>query len=129
MKIAFFGSSLVSAYWNGTATYYRGILRALHDRGHTIIFYEPDRSDRQQHRDLPNPEYASSVVYSATQPSDVLKTLETAARNADLVVKASGIGVFDALMEEAVLDLRSRQTAVAFWDVDAAATLERMRDN
>src|SRR3546814_1836376 len=28
-KIAFFGSSLLSAYWNGAATYYRGILRAL----------------------------------------------------------------------------------------------------
>src|SRR5690606_23839409 len=26
MKIAFFGSSLVSSYWNGAATYYRGIL-------------------------------------------------------------------------------------------------------
>ena len=32
MRIAFFGSSLVSAYWNGAATYYRGIVRALHGR-------------------------------------------------------------------------------------------------
>src|SRR5437763_1594737 len=31
MQIAFFGSSLVSAYWNGAATYYRGIIRALHE--------------------------------------------------------------------------------------------------
>jgi spore maturation protein CgeB len=42
LDIAFFGSSLVSAYWNGAATYYRGILRALADRGHRITFYEPD---------------------------------------------------------------------------------------
>ncbi|MEA2576351.1 MAG: hypothetical protein QOH93_3649, partial [Chloroflexia bacterium] len=28
LKIAFFGSSLVSAYWNGAATYYRGLIRA-----------------------------------------------------------------------------------------------------
>ena len=27
--VAFFGSSLVSAYWNGAATYYRGIIRSL----------------------------------------------------------------------------------------------------
>ena len=27
MNIAFFGSSLVSAYWNGAATYYRGLVR------------------------------------------------------------------------------------------------------
>ncbi len=33
LEIAFFGSSLVSAYWNGAATYYRGIIRALAERG------------------------------------------------------------------------------------------------
>ena len=55
MNIAFFGSSLVSAYWNGAATYYRGIIRALHDRGHHVTFYEPDAYGRQQHRDIPDP--------------------------------------------------------------------------
>src|SRR4029079_6115483 len=40
--IAFFGSSLVSAYWNGAATYYRGIIHALAERGDEITFYEPD---------------------------------------------------------------------------------------
>ena len=29
MKIAFFGSSLVSSYWNGSCTYYRGLLKEL----------------------------------------------------------------------------------------------------
>ena len=47
MKIAFYGSSLVSSYWNGAATYYRGLLRDLHARGHDIMFYEPDAFDRQ----------------------------------------------------------------------------------
>ena len=42
LEIAFFGSSLVSAYWNGAATYYRGVIRALHARGHRVTFYEPD---------------------------------------------------------------------------------------
>jgi spore maturation protein CgeB len=55
MSIAFFGSSLVSAYWNGAATYYRGIIRALHARGHRITFYEPNAKDRQKHRDIPDP--------------------------------------------------------------------------
>ena len=32
LEIAFLGSSLVSAHWNGAATYYRGIIRALHAR-------------------------------------------------------------------------------------------------
>jgi hypothetical protein len=31
LHIAFFGSSLVSAYWSGAATYYRGIIaRSTH---------------------------------------------------------------------------------------------------
>ena len=34
MRIAFFGSSLLSAYWNGAATYYRGLLRSSPRRGH-----------------------------------------------------------------------------------------------
>ena len=42
LKIAFFGSSIVSAYWNGAATYYRGIVKALHKLGHQVTFYEPD---------------------------------------------------------------------------------------
>lgn len=33
-----FGSSLVSAYWNGAATYYRGIIRALHRCGFDATF-------------------------------------------------------------------------------------------
>ena len=46
-RIAFFGSSLVSAYWNGAATYYRGMIRALAERGHRVTFYEPDAYERQ----------------------------------------------------------------------------------
>jgi spore maturation protein CgeB len=127
MNIAFFGSSLLSSYWNGAATYYRGIVRALHARGHRVTFYEPDAYDRQKHRDIAPPEWARSVVYPATE-DDVLRQVESA-RGADLVVKASGVGVFDGLLESAVADLRSERTMVAFWDVDAPATLERIRSN
>ena len=34
-RIAFYGSSLLSSYWNGAATYYRGLLRDLAVRGDT----------------------------------------------------------------------------------------------
>jgi spore maturation protein CgeB len=124
MNIAFFGSSLLSAYWNGAATYYRGIIRALHARGHHITFYEPDAYDRQQHRDIEPPEWAEVVVYQNSE-SAVMEQIE-AARGADLIVKASGVGVFDSLLEEAVLDLKHPGNLVAFWDVDAPATLDRV---
>src|SRR4051812_9604095 len=67
MNIAFFGSSLVSAYWNGAATYYRGLIRALNERGHRCTFYEPDAYDRQQHRDMTDPDWARVVVYPAVE--------------------------------------------------------------
>jgi spore maturation protein CgeB len=124
MRIAFFGSSLVSAYWNGAATYYRGIIRALSERGHAVTFYEPDAYERQKHRDIPDPDWARVVVYPAGQEG-VDRALEQA-RGADLVVKASGVGVFDEYLEQAVLDLRTSTNLVAFWDVDAPATLDRV---
>ncbi len=125
LNIAFFGSSLVSSYWNGAATYYRGLLRAMAERGHVVTFYEPDAYDRQNHRDIPDPAWARVVVYPAATADDVLAAVEQA-RNADLIVKASGVGVFDALLESAVLELQSPDRVVAFWDVDAPATLERV---
>ncbi|HWO40652.1 MAG TPA: glycosyltransferase [Candidatus Eisenbacteria bacterium] len=128
MKIAFFGSSLVSAYWNGAATYYRGILSALYDRGHRTIFYEPDAWDRQRYRDIADPPYARSRVYQASA-GEVVRTVRAAAEKADLLVKASGVGVFDSLLEQAVLEHRKRDCIVAFWDVDAAATLARIAND
>ncbi|HEU4643008.1 MAG TPA: glycosyltransferase [Gemmatimonadaceae bacterium] len=125
LDIAFFGSSLVSAYWNGAATYYRGIVRALHERGHRVTFYEPDAYGRQQHRDIPDPDWARVVVYPGEGEDGVMRALESA-RGADLVVKASGVGVFDELLEREVLALKRPGTLVAFWDVDAPATLDRM---
>jgi spore maturation protein CgeB len=129
MRINFFGSSLLSAYWNGAATYYRGILRALHERGHSLVFYEPDAWERQDHRDIAPPEYARSVVYPAQHGGEVLRIVKAAAREADLLVKASGVGIFDELLEEAILEFRPGGTVAAFWDVDAAASLDRMKQN
>ncbi len=129
MDIAFFGSSLVSAYWNGAATYYRGIIRALAERGHRVTFYEPDAYQRQEHRDIADPDWATVVVYEADDGTAPVERMLERARGADLVVKASGVGVFDAYLEREVLRLKSPQTRVVFWDVDAPATLDRMHDD
>src|SRR4051812_41120100 len=96
MKIAFYGSSLLSAYWNGAATYYRGMLSELSRRGYQVTFYEPDAFDRQSHRDIAPPDWAEVVVYP-NQPQAVLQAIGRAAQ-ADVVVKASGVGVFDDLL-------------------------------
>lgn len=125
LSIAFFGSSLVSAYWNGAATYYRGVLHALATRGHRITFYEPDAYDRQRHRDIPDPIWARVVVYPSDSTDGVLRSLDDA-DGCDLIVKASGIGVFDALLEAQIPASRRANTLAVFWDVDAPATLDRI---
>jgi spore maturation protein CgeB len=127
MKFAFFGSSLVSAYWNGAATYYRGIIRAMHERGHQVTFYEPDAYDRQKNRDMEDPDWATINVYQPNE-EEVFKALNDAL-HADVIVKTSGVGVFDELLEKEVLNLKLKGKAVIFWDVDAPATLDRVKYN
>jgi spore maturation protein CgeB len=120
MRIAWFGSSLVSAYWNGAATYYRGLVRALADRGHEVTFYEPDAYDRQANRDIDDPPWAKVVVWEPGEHT-AQRLVRTAGRRADLVVKSSGVGVLDDVLERAVATLEG--PIRVFWDVDAPATL------
>ena len=123
MRIAFFGSSLVSAYWNGAATYYRGLVKALQRRGHRVLFLEPDAFGRQANRDLSDPAWAEVVVY---RPEEWERALGLAG-DADVVVKATGVGVNDAELEAGVLEVSAPTTV--FWDVDAPATLQRLESD
>ncbi len=128
LRIAFFGSSLVSAYWNGAATYYRGIISALAARGHKMTFYEPDAFGRQEHRDMDDPDWARVVVYSSDGTAELERCLGEAA-SADVLVKASGVGVFDELLERELLGHKRPTATAIFWDVDAPATLERVEND
>jgi spore maturation protein CgeB len=124
MRLAFFGSSLVSSYWNGAATYYRGMIAALHARGHEVAFFEPIAYGRQERRDVDDPDYVRVVIYPAETEERVLAVVESARGLFDVVVKTSGVGVHDRLLEAAVLDLDAPTTI--FWDVDAPATLSEL---
>ena len=126
MNIFVFGSSITSSYWNGAATYYRGMYKQLHALGHQVTFAEPDAYGRLQNRDAGDFSYVSTVVY---KDAEEIPALLRQAAECDLVVKHSGVGVFDELLEERVLECRSENTRVAFWDVDAPATLARVEAN
>jgi len=123
MRIFVFGSSITSSYWNGAATYYRGIYKSLAALGHQITFAEPDIFKRQQNRDLSEVEYAEVIIYQT--PRDIGELIALAC-TADLVIKHSGVGGDDERLERCVLDCHSGHAQVAFWDVDAPATLERV---
>lgn len=128
MRITFFGSSLVSSYWNGAATYYRGLIRALYRRGIDVVFCEPDAYGRQERRDLlHDPEYARVVVYRTEAERDAL--VDTALRESDWVIKCSGVGMWDEELEAAIGHDLGSGAATAFLDVDAPATLARIASN
>ncbi|MDK4702218.1 glycosyltransferase [Rhizobium sp. CNPSo 4062] len=125
MKIAFYGSSLLSAYWNGAATYYRGLLKALAARGYRITFYEPDVYQRQEHRDIDPPDWCEVVVYNGTIAA--LKKVAVEAALADVVIKTSGVGFEDDLLLQEVMTAARPEALKIFWDVDAPATLAEMQ--
>jgi spore maturation protein CgeB len=124
MKLYVIGSSLTSCYWNGAATYYRGIYKNMHALGHQITFAEPDIYKRQQNRDCPTIDYAKVRVYQT--PRDLNGVLAEACE-ADLIIKHSGVGADDERLEREVLNCKG--AGVAFWDVDAPATLARVEES
>ena len=126
MRIAFYGSSLLSSYWNGAATYYRGLLGGLASLGCKIVFYEPDAFERQSHRDIDPPDWAEVVVYPATIAG--VRGVLSRAHEADVVFKASGVGVFDDELLAGSLASAAPHALRCFIDVDAPATLAAMRE-
>ena len=103
----------------------RRVAGARGARGHRITFYEPDAFDRQAHRDIPDPDWARVVVYPV-DGGRASSGRSTRRADADLLVKASGVGVFDALLEARVPSLKRPGALAVFWDVDAPATLDRI---
>lgn len=126
LDIAFFGCSLVSAYQNGPATYCRGILRALAERGHRIRFYEPLLDERLAHRDIVDPPWATVTRYPPDGSG--LEAALADAYDADVLIKSSDIGVFDDLIEAALPHCTTSSALSVYWDMSGPATLARLRE-
>jgi spore maturation protein CgeB len=75
---------------------------------------------------MEDPTWARVMVYENSERG-VARALDDS-QSADVVVKASGVGVFDRELERAVLD-RAAGILKVFWDVDAPATLDRLASN
>src|SRR5438270_11834549 len=84
MNLFVFGSSLTSTYWNGAATYYRGIYKNLSRLGYKITFAEPAIYDRQKHKDGAHIDYPEVLVYES--PRDIPRLLREASQ-AQVVIK------------------------------------------
>ena len=67
MKIVIFGLSITSAWGNGHATTFRSLARALHARGHCIIFFEKNSEWYASNRDLPEPSFCTLRIFENWQ--------------------------------------------------------------
>lgn len=121
LRITVLGLSLTSSWGNGHATTYRGLLRALAERGHEIMFLECDLPWYASARDLPNPPFADTRLYSSID--ELIGTYRETVRTADLVIVGSyvpgGIDVGNWVLETA-------QGVTAFYDIDTPVTLAKL---
>jgi spore maturation protein CgeB len=121
LKIVIVGLSITSSWGNGHATTFRGLVRELKNNGHEVTFLERDVPWYASNRDLPNPPFCKTILYSDL---DELKQKHTSViATADLVIVGSyvpegvAVGSF-------VTDVAAGVTA--FYDIDTPVTLAKL---
>lgn len=118
MKIVILGLSITSSWGNGHATTYRSLTRALHRRGHSLLFLERDVPWYAGQRDLVDPPYCPTRLYQDLEELDA--HYGQAVAEADLVIVGScvpdGIAVGQWVVETA-------RGLAAFYDIDTPVTL------
>ncbi len=121
MKIVIFGLTVSSSWGNGHATLWRGLLRALVELGHEVVFFERDVPYYAAHRDLTRLDGARLVIYPDW--GEVLGLAREQLREADVAIVTSY--AVDALAAiDLVLDSPARLRV--FYDLDTPVTLARL---
>ncbi len=124
MKIVIFGLSITSSWGNGHATTFRALARALHDRGHRIVFYERDVEWYASNRDMPEPPFCEVRLYEDWNAIRGLATAET--NDADVAVVGSyfpdGLAAIEDLAD-------SRVPVKTFYDIDTPITVSQLRES
>src|SRR4051812_20180248 len=121
MRIVILGLSITSSWGNGHATTYRGLVRELVRRGHDVLFLERDVPWYASNRDLPQPPYGRTELYSSLE--DLKDRFTGAVRRADLVMVGSYVpqGV-----EVGAWVQNTARGVSAFYDIDTPVTLAKL---
>src|SRR5437763_10509893 len=123
MKIVVFGLSVTSTWGNGHGTAYRALLKALHERGHHITFFEKDVEWYASNRDLPKPRFCDVRLYE--EWNDLLPRARQQLKEADLAIVGSyfpdGIAAIDEMLE-------ADTPVKAFYDIDTPITIAALRE-
>ncbi len=123
MKIVIFGLSITSSWGNGHATTFRALTKALHERGHRIVFYEHDLEWYANNRDMPRPEFCEVRIFedwTATRNRALAEAGES-----DVVM----VGSYFPDGEKAIDDLAAVTGPVkTFYDIDTPITVSQLRE-
>lgn len=123
LDFAFVGLSLRSAWGNGHATTYRGLLRALRARGHRVRFYERERSWYADSQDLPDDLAPCLTLYDSVEALREQHGRDIT--TADVVVLGSfvpdGACIADWLLQAA-------RGVTAFYDIDTPVTMTMLHE-
>lgn len=120
MKLVVFGLSVSSAWGNGHATLWRGLLRSLAAQGHQAVFFEKDVPYYAAHRDLPSGDGYEIVIYPSWE--DARPRAQHELEDADAAMVTSYQADASAATE---LVLASRCVRV-FYDLDSGVTLDSL---
>jgi spore maturation protein CgeB len=121
LRVVIFGLSITSSWGNGHATTYRSLVRELSARGHDVLFLERDAPWYADNRDLPNPPYGSTMLYSSVE--EVKDRFARLVRQADVTIVGSyvpdGVAIGEWVMSHA-------GGITAFYDIDTPVTMAKL---
>ncbi len=118
LRIVVLGLSITSSWGNGHATNFRGLVRALADRGHDVLFLERDVPWYARNRDLPEPPFGRTHLYRSLD--DLRDTWAGEVRGADVVIVGSYVP--DGI-EVGRWVTATASGVAAFYDIDTPVTL------
>ncbi|HYZ20692.1 MAG TPA: glycosyltransferase [Rhodopila sp.] len=121
MRIVVFGLAVSSSWGNGHAALWRGLIRALHEAGHHVTFFERDVPYYAEHRDLTAlPGGGKLVLYPEWDAA--------AARNE---IAQSDVAMITSYCPDAAqaspLVLESGRVLRCFYDLDTPVTLANLQ--
>jgi spore maturation protein CgeB len=122
VNIVVFGLSISSAWGNGHATLWRGLVTGLDALGHSVLFFEKDVPYYAAHRDLETlPGQSRLVLYSSIE--EVAPLARAALRSCDAAMVTSYCPDAERASEWV---LASGASCRAYYDLDTPVTLERV---
>jgi spore maturation protein CgeB len=122
VRLIVFGLTVSSSWGNGHATLWRGLWRALADRGHTLVFFERDVPYYAAHRDLDAVPSGELVLYRDW--SEVLPRARRELRAADAALVTSFCP--DGAAAAALMHAGEGRPLTLFYDLDTPVTLDQL---